>query len=527
MRYRVLSVLPNPEQYELVQETLRELTDISFDFIYTTNEAKAREKLSSGDGGYDLVVTSLDIPEDSKTMPVEGLRLGLGLAQWINEKMNIPTILFTIVDDADLNKKVNQLGWCELVTQKLGWEDLFKKRVRQGLEGRKVPEEKRLNVDIFLNLGTKTPEYALGGVGFPCSIEHKTLDILTTEFLELIKESSALAENCKGKREWQSKLQHIGEKLMAHIFERDRKFSRLFTQQVTLAGGLPNTRIRFVVGKEVHPIALEAIYGPHEQLEEDYWMLHAPIYRTVGESGGWGNPLFHDQETKKGPLSILIIESPTEGEAVIKEEGMLVRNLKLERLQNVKAECGFLKNFSDSPEYSGRVRIGKVEVIPRPGDDRPFVEQVQDTLEQGKRVWHIVHYAGHSYFDSRTNKGYVFFPSVRDGEPAIEVVDLDLLSVWMRPSKTNLVFLSSCHSSEVGFVFALAKKQIPATVGFRWDVEDDKAAEYTRAFYRVLFGGEMQSLEDVFLKARQNIYKQYKDNPIWAAPALVMQIPSR
>ncbi len=528
MKYQVLSVLPDLDRLERVKEALEELKDISIDFDFTTNEAKAREKLSGG--GYDLVVSSVDIPKDSKTLPVEGLRLGLCLAQWMEgENMNIPTILFTIVDDAELDQKVNRLKRCELVSEKLGWEDLFIKRVKQALDRIEITEPKRLNVDIFLNLDKKMVEYSFRGEGFPCSIEHNPLDILTAEFLELISRSNALGDEFRGNREWQRRLQDIGEKLMTHIFERDRKFSRLFTQQVTLAGGLDNTRIRFVVEKEVHAIALEAIYGPHAQLEEDYWMLHAPIYRTVGEFGGWGNPLFHDQETREGPLNILIIESPTEGDAEIKdkETKAVVRTLKLGELKNVKAECGFLKNYRDSAEYSGRIRIGKVEVIPRSGDHRPFVDQVRDTLEQGNRAWHIVHYAGHSYFDSFTNEGYVFFPRVRDGEPVIEVVDLDLLSAWLRPAKPNLVFLSSCHSSEAGFVFALAKKQIPATVGFRWDVEDDMAAEYTRVFYRELFGGKPQSLEYVFLKARQNIHKQYEDNPIWAAPVLVMQIPSR
>ena len=525
MKWRILSVLPDQNQMEQVKDLLeKELLDIPFDFDFTTNETRAREKLTSG--RYDLVITSLDIPKDGHSLPEEGLWRGLGLAQWMeDENKDIPTILFSIGDDTKVNEKVNRLKNCELVSQTLGWEDLFIKRAKQALYRIKVPEQKKLNVDIFLNLEKKRGEYSFLGVGFDCRLEHQPLDIVSTEFLGLPSESIALEENFRSEGEWQSKLQRIGEKLMEHIFERDRKFRRLFWTLVTTAGGLSRTRIRFVVEKEVHPIALEAIYGPHEQLEEDYWMLHAPIYRTIQESGAWGRPLFHDEDQTKGPLNILIIESPTEGVVDMRKRGtgITVEQFYLKRLPNMKAECQFLKDYLESPDSSGHVKIGQVKLIPNPEDPRPFVDQVQETLEHSNRIWHIVHYAGHSYFDPDTMRGYVFFPGGQDAkeESRIKVVDLELLSVWLRTAQSNLVFLSSCYKSREA-AFAFAKQGVPAIIGFQWDVEDDMAAEFTRVFYRILFGGEKQSLEYVFLKTRQNIYDYREINPIWAAPFLYM-----
>jgi hypothetical protein len=120
-------------------------------------------------------------------------------------------------------------------------------------------------------------------------------------------------------------------------------------------------------------------------------------------------------------------------------------------------------------------------------------------------------------------RGYVFFPGGQDAkeESRIKVVDLELLSVWLRTAQSNLVFLSSCYKSREA-AFAFAKQGVPAIIGFQWDVEDDMAAEFTRVFYRILFGGEKQSLEYVFLKTRQNIYDYREINPIWAAPFLYM-----
>ncbi len=528
MRCRVLSVLPDSAQLEWVKDILEaELTNIIFDF--TTNEAKALEKLNSRT--YELIVTSLDIPKDGKDLAWEGLRRGLGLARWAeNHNVNIRTILLAKVGDADLDKALVRLERCELVILKLGWEDLFIKRVRQTLAGEAPPERKRLDVDIRLYLDKRRVEASMKGVGFLCNIESRLLDIPSKEFLDLTAMSRKVEDEFSG--HWQSKLQDLGKELMRYIFEKNFGFAWDFKEYVTKAGGLGNARIRFVVEKEFHPIVLEAIYGPHEELEKDYWMLHAPIYRTVAEYGGLWDPLFHNQETRKGPLNILIIESPTEGEVVIRERGTDIeaRRITLKPLMNVIEECEFLRNYRSSPEYSGRVKIGKVELIPRSDDPTPFVDQVREALEPGKQVWHIVHYAGHSYFDRDTNKGYVFFPGGKDekGDSVIKEVDLDLLSVWLRKARPNFVFLSSCHSSEEGFVFALARNQIPAIVGFRWDIEDDAAAEYVRLFYRTLFSGEHELLEYVFLKARQEIHNnnRYRDNPIWAAPVLVMQIPS-
>jgi CheY-like chemotaxis protein len=528
MPRKILIVSPNATQLVRVKEVLeKELLNISIAIDLSTNDAEAREKICGGN--HDLVVTSLDIPKDSKTLTQEGLRRGLALAKWLeNEKENIRTILLAIPADAELNKMVNQLDNCELVNEELGWEDLFIKRVKQALEGGKETEEKRLDVDIIVNIDANILEARFTGVNFACEIPYLTQGIEGGQLLTLVAESEALETDSTV--EWQARLQHIGEGLMKHIFQRDMKFYSAFIEMRTIAGGLPNTRIRFIVEEKVHPLALEAIYGQHGQLEEDYWMLHAPIYRTVGKYGGWKYPLFHDRETRKGPLNILIIESPVEGEVEIKEKktGSIVTRLKLERLENVRAECGFLKNYPYSPEYPGGVRIGKIEVIPKPEDHRPVIDQVRETLEHANRVWHIVHYAGHSYFDPSTNEGYVFFPGGKDetGRPTIKEVDLELLSVWLRMAEARLVFLSSCHSSEKGFVFALARKQIPATVGFRWDIEDHMAAEYTRVFYRELFGGEARSLEDAFLKARQNIYGEHREDLIWATPVLVVQLYS-
>jgi len=81
---------------------------------------------------------------------------------------------------------VNQLDWCELVTQKLGWKTCSRNVSDRGLKAEECPREEAQR-RYLLKPGHENAGVCIGGVGFPCSIEHKTLDILTAEFLELIK----------------------------------------------------------------------------------------------------------------------------------------------------------------------------------------------------------------------------------------------------------------------------------------------------------------------------------------------------
>ena len=50
--------------------------------------------------------------------------------------------------------------------------------------------------------------------------------------------------------------------------------------------------------------------------------------------------------------------------------------------------------------------------------------------------------------------------------------------------------------------FELANRGVPTVVGFRWDLEDKYAAEYSKAFFDELLLKDL-SLERAFLKARQ------------------------
>jgi CHAT domain-containing protein len=153
----------------------------------------------------------------------------------------------------------------------------------------------------------------------------------------------------------------------------------------------------------------------------------------------------------------------------------------------------------------------------RPKEGAPsFLDRLQDTL---KSTWDIVHFAGHSYYDLNSKAGYVFVPG--QTENAVEKLDIAHFSAWIRSS--NLFYFSSCDSGAGPFMFELAQRQVPNMVGFRWEIEDDLAFEYTKAFYTNLFAA--RSLERAFLKSRRAMYDSFPQSVIWAAPLLIKQSP--
>lgn len=104
----------------------------------------------------------------------------------------------------------------------------------------------------------------------------------------------------------------------------------------------------------------------------------------------------------------------------------------------------------------------------------------------------------------------------------VDAVRIDTFAWWL--ARSRLVFLSSCKSTEADFLFHLADENVPAVLGFRWEVEDDKARAFAACFYQHLFGGQRMSLEYAFLETRKQMHRTYPTNPIWAAPVLVMQV---
>jgi len=70
----------------------------------------------------------------------------------------------------------------------------------------------------------------------------------------------------------------------------------------------------------------------------------------------------------------------------------------------------------------------------------------------------------------------------------------------------KLVYLSSCKGSSANTVASLAQRSVPYGLGFRWDVDDEGAAEFAALFYDELFGPSSATICDAFRTACCAVY---------------------
>jgi hypothetical protein len=206
----------------------------------------------------------------------------------------------------------------------------------------------------------------------------------------------------------------------------------------------------------------------------------------------------------------LIIESPAEGDV----DGLSDwkgRPLWLEQLGNVAEEANVVEEILSKNAQRVR-RIGPKS----PSAGSSFKNYVRDVLYEDH--WDLVHYAGHSHYDEERGKGYLFLP----GE-FVEALDIELLNTYLERAQTRFIYLSGCQSSETGFVFELARMQIPAVLGFRWPIHDLPASKFAHRFYEELFRSRAPCLEKAFLATRCAIRDMFHRDKIWAAAILILQ----
>lgn len=323
---------------------------------------------------------------------------------------------------------------------------------------------------------------------------------------------------------WEKELRRVGEELAQELFSQSTpanlQFWKDFQRAILAAGGIENLRIRFIVQDDFHPIALEAL----KERGEEYLMLQAPVYRREEVmptlSPFDSRCLFSDQAPSREPLNFLLIQAQI-STSYIFQEGDL-KDVPLSSLDCLEDEIQSIEKSLYDLKAKGEL-IGEVRVL-KPNDsdqDCLFSQAVYQVLKENR--WHVVHYGGHTYDDPNHKTGYVFFPTHSTLSP-IEPVKIDLFALWLKHAHTQFLFLSSCKSAEQDFIYRLSREGIPSIMGFLWKVEDSKASEYAKCFYKYLLGGKKKSLEYACLQAKKEMHAKYRDNPIWAAPVLITQV---
>src|SRR5262249_21682412 len=144
-------------------------------------------------------------------------------------------------------------------------------------------------------------------------------------------------------------------------------------------------------------------------------------------------------------------------------------------LNNLDAEEQYFRAIDGGFRKNRRV---SVKFLTQPDGGRTFADTLKTELKD--RRYEIVHFAGHSFVaaDGRT---FLILPSPSPDR----VIGLPIQSFarWAGEAGISFAYLSSCRGGSWDGVRNLVEHGVPQVLGFRWDVEDEKAARFAQVFY--------------------------------------------
>jgi hypothetical protein len=305
------------------------------------------------------------------------------------------------------------------------------------------------------------------------------------------------------KVKWKKSFGKLGEIMMKAFCGDNLLFKEHLSRGIENAGGVKNTRVRFVVDSN-YQIAFEALFLPPPS-EPHHWLLEAPLLRHLRMPGACEMDLFG---VGTAPKRVLVVCADTCGVAQL--EGPSPRTLNLDKIRWMRKECEFVAHMLQKllPSFAKPTIIG--------ANGKPVTaEQLLSVLKKG---WDIVHFAGHSYYESddpnRSGRGYLFVGPEHNPTP----LNMETVAPYLK--NCRLLYLSSCQSASSSFAVAAGNAGVPVIVGYRWPVGDRHAMMHARLFYRNL--DRCRSVEHAFWSTQRTIAKHDSaSGNIWASSMLV------
>lgn len=141
--------------------------------------------------------------------------------------------------------------------------------------------------------------------------------------------------------------------------------------------------------------------------------------------------------------------------------------------------------------------------------------------------YHVIHYIGHSDFDSDGQQGVIALENEHDPSVGQVISGSAFGREIGEESTVRLVVLNSCHSARrpsddslAGIASGIVARGIPAVVAMQFAITDRAAKVFAEEFYRVIAEG--MPIDSAISEARRAIANRVQ-NLEWATPVLFMR----
>ena len=457
------------------------------------------------DGKPDFVITSLALARDSKS-PVDEFG-GIDFAKAVSAISTVPITVITPspVPDAVIDR-LGILG--PTASYSPVGPDLAAK-ILDRISSAKPP---RKILDIVVRADEENRwDYEMRGENFQYPFERRGQLHFDEGAQMLCKFISARIGEMP--LDWHKQFEELGKSIVLSLFPGNNAFENEVRDGLKEAGGLPHTRVTFVVGEDQYEIALEAVFPPVRPARYP-WMIFAPLVRNIRGQTPPNAPLFDGSRRSKRCLIVGASTSGTVDDITVGGEA-----LRLAELTHIKEECDAVEEtFRKAQRETG---FDDPKVV---GTDPQHPIGKDEFLALLQEQWDVIHFAGHAYHSPPPHSDEAPPGPQRAclfvGEPGKPVaIEMNTIAPSLRDT-TRLLYLSGCKSANAGFAVSAAHYGVPAVLGFRWSIGDGSAARHACLFYRELF--RKRAIDSAFRNTRRGLRRLNEKDNAWASGILVM-----
>lgn len=152
---------------------------------------------------------------------------------------------------------------------------------------------------------------------------------------------------------------------------------------------------------------------------------------------------------------------------------------------------------------------------------------LQKALRRGP--WHIFHFIGHGGFEAARDEGLIALAGEAGGSHLLPATSLARL--LDDHASLRLVLLNSCEGARgserdafSGTAATLMRRGIPAVLAMQYEITDEAAIEFSRAFYEAVADG--LPVDGAVAEARTAVSVGMGDSLEWGTPVLYMRSPN-